>query len=351
MPLASQQQRCSYDAVLVPRSLLRAVIADGCCPLHLRLQLARAMSVESEEQCADFARASGKYCDACQLFTGPSSSSRCPRDHDSEYEKACEAGGIQSCASCLLSCLDHHCSSLVAAYLPLKSILAARACSRDPLQWTTQSGSDDTPRRMVYDRIRVRLWMRRIAELTAGTQDESVFDTKMRNFSDEALRSRMETEMQDALAQMENQIRNFQAEVDRRLEEQESNVRRLVDERVQQELDTILAAEVRKVQELVEERVRQRVAAMFRREVRETMRELQAKLDGLAEENELLSDALAEANLRAKILFWVCHPPILKDAVACSLSRGAEVLLSLKRRANPGAGLACSWWHGTRICP
>eukprot|EP00435_Cladocopium_sp_Y103_P032882 s453_g8.t1 len=35
------------DVVLVPRRLLREVIQDGCCPIHLRLQLARAMDDSS----------------------------------------------------------------------------------------------------------------------------------------------------------------------------------------------------------------------------------------------------------------------------------------------------------------
>merc|ERR1712083_788309 len=94
------------------------------------------------------------------------------------------------------------------------------------------------------------------------------------------------------------------------------HVRRAVEERVQQELNTILASEVVKVQAMVEERVRERVSAIFRREVRETVRELQAKLDALVEENELLHDAFAEANLRAKALFWAMHLPLLPTAAA-----------------------------------
>jgi len=181
--------------------------------------------------------------------------------------------------------------------------------------------------------------MRRVADLTQGTKDESVFETRMRNLSDEALRSRMETEMQEALTHMEEQIRAFQAEVDRRLEEQERNVRRLVEERVQQELDTILASEVVKVHAMVEQRVRERVHAVFRKEVRETVRELQAKQEALAEDNSLLSDAFAEANFRAKTLFWVLHPmPFLQVATTLGL-RNPEVHFSLKRRA----ALACAW--------
>eukprot|EP00913_Durusdinium_trenchii_P007768 g7293.t2 len=41
-------------------------------------------------------------------------------------------------------------------------------------------------------------------------QDESVFETRLRKLADEALRTRMEGEMQDALHQMEEQVRTFQ---------------------------------------------------------------------------------------------------------------------------------------------
>jgi len=197
-----------------------------------------------------------------------------------------------------------------------------------------QRGAEDHgPRHWVHDRIRARLWMRRVADLTKGTKDESVFETQMQSLADEVLRSRMEAEMQEALAHMENEIRAFQAEVDRRLEEQEQNVRRLVDERVQQELDTVLASEIVKVQSMVEERVRERVSAIFRREVRETVRELQTKLDSLVKENELLRDAFAEANLRAKSYFWVMNPPLLQTSIAVSLGLNASALFSLSRRA------------------
>merc|ERR1712039_599777 len=109
-------------------------------------------------------------------------------------------------------------------------------------------------RRWIHNRIRVRLWMCRIADLTAGTNDESIFETQLRSLADEALRSRLNAEMQEALVHVEEQIHRFQAEVDRRFEDQERDVRRAVEERVQQELNTILAAEVVKVQTMVEQR-------------------------------------------------------------------------------------------------
>lgn len=210
-----------------------------------------------------------------------------------------------------------------------------------------QRGVDCGPLGWVHDRIRARLWLRRIADVTHGTKDESVFETRLRSLADEALRSRMETEMQEALVHMEERIRAFQLEVDRRLEDQADHVRRLAEERVQQELDAILASEVVKVQAMVEERVRERVGAIFRREVRETVRELQVKLDALAEENELLRDAFSEANLRAKSLFWALHPPPLHTMAAAAAGLSFGTLFSMRRRAL----IACIAWQGPSVVP
>jgi len=159
----------------------------------------------------------------------------------------------------------------------------------------------------------------------------------MRNLADEALRSRMDAEMQETLGRMEDQIQRFQAEVDHRLEEQEKHVRRVVEERVQQELDSELA----KVQQMVEERVRERVGSVLRREVRETIREAQARLTFLAGENDVLRDAFAEANLRAKSLFWAVHPSMSQVTSAGSVGL-VKLALSWESRAM----LACSWHDG-----
>lgn len=234
--------------------------------------------------------------------------------------------------------LPGQCLVGVAAYLPLAEVLSVRACSREPLQWAMEcEAQEHGPRHRVHDRIRTRLWMRRIADLTAGTKDESIFETQMRSLADEALRSRMESEMQEALAHMEQQIQSFQVEVDRRLEEQERHVRRMVEERVQQELDAILVNEVAKVQVMVEERVRERVSTIFRQEVRETVRELQGKLDALLHENVTLSDAFAEANYRAKSFFWALHPHPLRTASVVGAGFSLNCALSLKKRVAIGS--------------
>eukprot|EP00929_Paragymnodinium_shiwhaense_P102462 TRINITY_DN65659_c0_g1_i1.p1 TRINITY_DN65659_c0_g1~~TRINITY_DN65659_c0_g1_i1.p1 ORF type:complete len:373 (+),score=82.09 TRINITY_DN65659_c0_g1_i1:123-1241(+) len=274
------------DAVCVPRSTLREVLDDGCCPLHLRLRLARALvpTPELDAKLDDETR-------------GGSTGSSVPRRHV-HYGMAA---------------LDSRCLDSVATHLPLAEVLNIRVCSREQLQWVMEQGAEEHgPRRLVYDRIRARLWMRRVQDLTAGTKDESVFETTMRSFSDEALRQRMEGEMQDALQHMEEQIHRFQAEVDRRLQEQERHVQKMVEERVQKELDSILEWEA--VKEMVEKRTRELVFALYQFEVRPKFRNFEARMDSLQAEIEILHDAFAEANLRSKALFWAAHPPVLETA-------------------------------------
>eukprot|EP00913_Durusdinium_trenchii_P000721 g672.t1 len=71
-------------------------------------------------------------------------------------------------------------------------------------------------------------------------------------------------------------------------------MKRMVEERVQQELDTILRSEMTKVQSMVEQKVRERVGAIFRNEIQTTVRHMQGKLEELAKENAVLRDAFAE---------------------------------------------------------
>merc|ERR1719217_1865144 len=107
--------------------------------------------------------------------------------------------------------------------------------------------ADEGALRQVHARIRTRLWMRRIQDITAGTEDETVFETQMRSFADEALRRRMETEMREALENVAQQNRAFEAEVERRMHEQEQRTKIMVEERVQEQLDALLGAEMAKV--------------------------------------------------------------------------------------------------------
>jgi len=146
----------------------------------------------------------------------------------------------------------------------------------------------------VQDRIRTRLWIQRVSDITRDTTDETIFETQVRSFANDALRRRMETEMADAKVKMERQIHAFQGEVDRRMEEQAMRVHALVEERVQRQLDTILAIEMEKVRAMVEESVQERVRAVVQRDVRATFCEVQVRLSALARENDRLRTALVE---------------------------------------------------------
>lgn len=327
----------AHDIVPVPRGLLREVLADGCCPLHIRLQLSRYLD-------GKVAPLPVAWCDG--VIEEPSDAVGKVETGDDDENAVLDVS--VPAAVGVLATLDSRCLAGVAAYLPLAEVLSVRACSREPLEWVMQGeceADEQGPCHRVHNRIRTRLWMRRIADLTAGTKDESVFETQLRSLADEALRSRMEEEMQEALAHMEEQIQSFQAEVDRRLEEQERHVRRMVEERVQQELDAILVSEVAKVQVMVEERVRERVSAIFRREVRETVSELQDKLDCLLNENTTLSDAFAEANLRAKTFFWALNPAPLRTAALFGIGFSPCYAFSLKRRVAIGSACQAPFRH------
>eukprot|EP00439_Symbiodinium_sp_Y106_P048099 s1036_g6.t1 len=107
----------------------------------------------------------------------------------------------------------------------------------------------------------------------------------------------------------------------------------MVEERVQQELDTILRSEMMKVQAMVE----QKVGAIFRREIQTTVRHLQEKLEELAKENSVLRDAFAEANLRSKCFYWARNPPAFQSATAIASGMPASALFSLKMRVSLAA--------------
>eukprot|EP00928_Gymnodinium_smaydae_P046921 TRINITY_DN31287_c0_g1_i1.p1 TRINITY_DN31287_c0_g1~~TRINITY_DN31287_c0_g1_i1.p1 ORF type:complete len:377 (-),score=88.86 TRINITY_DN31287_c0_g1_i1:129-1097(-) len=297
--------------------------------MHLRLRLGRLAEGLVEDSSGVGAADVG--CAAASLPADPVPPA--PDVPEAQVEPALEVSPLEGLSAPCLAC--------VVAYLPLAEILAVRTCAQEPLQWAMDHAAEEEsgPQHRVYDRIRARLWLRRVEDITAGTKDESIFETRMRSLADEALRSRMETEMQESLRHMEEQIHQFQSEVDRRLEDQERQVRRMVEERVQQELDTILANEMVKVQAMVEERLRERVGQTFRREVRETVRELKHRLDTLVQENELLSDAFAEANFRAKCLFWASLPPLSGVALLGGGAGAQAALWPLQRRVM----VAISW--------
>eukprot|EP00931_Biecheleriopsis_adriatica_P035049 TRINITY_DN20200_c0_g1_i1.p1 TRINITY_DN20200_c0_g1~~TRINITY_DN20200_c0_g1_i1.p1 ORF type:complete len:782 (-),score=273.35 TRINITY_DN20200_c0_g1_i1:139-2484(-) len=209
--------------------------------------------------------------------------------------------------------LEPTCLVLVVCGLSLEEILALRAVNFSCLQWAmhgaiTQLGEVCK----AHHRIRTRLWISRLEEINSSTADETVYESKVRQLADDALRRRMEAEMADARQDMEDRIRDFHVEVDRRMEAQAVRVHAIVEERVQQQLDTILAAEMEKVRVLVEERVQGRVRQVVQREVYATVCEMQAKLASLAKENEKLRTVFLEhldhSDLCFRSLVWALSP-------------------------------------------
>jgi hypothetical protein len=199
--------------------------------------------------------------------------------------------------------------ALIVARLPLAEVLAVRATSVMGVEWSMHravSGLEELKK--VHDRIRARLWIQRVADLTKDTDDETVFESQVRTLANNALRRRMEGEMIEAKLHMERQIHLFQGEVDRRMEEQALRVHAIVEERVQQQFDAILVAEMEKVRTMVEERVQERVRTVVQSEVRATVCEVQSRLAALARENDCLRAAFIEhSDLCFRSLAWAHH--------------------------------------------
>mmetsp|Transcript_50671 Transcript_50671/g.135013 ORF Transcript_50671/g.135013 Transcript_50671/m.135013 type:complete len:300 (-) Transcript_50671:553-1452(-) len=281
------------DPVLVPRWVLREILLDGSCPLHIRLQLRQVM----ERAC-----------------------------HSANAEATKGPEGAQCSLSALGSCL-----AIVASRLSMSEILALRSVGTGCLDWAMQRAvTGEEGLQKVHDRIRARLWIQRVSDVTRDTSDETIFETQVKSFANDALRRRMESEMANAKIHMERQIHAFQGEVDRRMEEQALRVHAIVEERVQHQLDTILAAEMEKVRALVEERVQDRVRAVVQREVRATVCEVQARLAALACENDRLRCAFVEhSDLCFRSLVWMLSP----NATGF-FARTVRIMWCCKRRLN-----------------
>lgn len=243
----------------VPCHILQEILEDGCCPLHLRSKLQRLMTDSS--QTAD--------------------------------ESECCRG--------ILEDLDDRCTLAITSFLPTAELLAARACSSELLhnamrrpfeadfQGSIQSSSSSSPphaphapsespdlaptRRItdqdtsgvVHDRIRVRLWLQQISQLTAGTADETVFETAVKNYVDSNMRQRLQGEVLAAKQGMAEEVRAAKAsmlqcvqaiseEVDRRVHEKVTSLQAEFDKRVAEQ-DTAL-------REMVERRVSFQTEAM-----------------------------------------------------------------------------------------
>eukprot|EP00747_Dinoflagellata_sp_TGD_P208923 gnl/TRDRNA2_/TRDRNA2_82366_c0_seq1.p1 gnl/TRDRNA2_/TRDRNA2_82366_c0~~gnl/TRDRNA2_/TRDRNA2_82366_c0_seq1.p1 ORF type:complete len:571 (+),score=131.67 gnl/TRDRNA2_/TRDRNA2_82366_c0_seq1:42-1754(+) len=284
-------QGADSDPVVVPRGLLREVIEDGCCPLHLRMALVRAVLQQPV---------------SLPLRPTTHAALSCTADEDSRLSPSSMATLVP-------------CMSVIAAHLPLAEVLALRAASSQGLQWAMQrSAAEHGELRKVHNRIRARLWICRVSDLTDGTSDETIFESQVRSFADDALRRRMEGEMAGAKLHMERQIRAFQQEVDQRMEEQAVRLHAIVEERVQQRLDLILAQEMEKLRNLIEEQVQERVRSVVQQEVRSKLCEVQGRLYALARENDRLRDECAEhSDVCLRTLVWALSPKA-KGPFACT---------------------------------
>jgi len=348
------------DTIPVPRSLIREILEDGTCPLHLRMRLRRVLQPQQPEQLAvnvigetsmpvkvvEEDRPADEHVlehtdvAACEQLVSSEinvepQEDRPADEHVLEHTDvaACEQlvsskinvePQVQASTSCIarpvpvpvplvLTADVAPCLPLVAGSLPLAEILAVRACDTACLMWAMQRAIEQFGELgKVHDRIRTRLWIQRVGDLNVETADETVYETPLRSYANDALRRRMEAEMAAAKTDMERQIHAFQAEVDRRMEEQAIRVHGIVEDRVQQQLDTILAAEMEKVRAMVEERVHGRVRAVVQREVHATVCEMQVRLAVLARENDHLRtaflDHLDHSDLCFRSLVWALSP-------------------------------------------
>eukprot|EP00747_Dinoflagellata_sp_TGD_P022109 gnl/TRDRNA2_/TRDRNA2_128912_c0_seq1.p1 gnl/TRDRNA2_/TRDRNA2_128912_c0~~gnl/TRDRNA2_/TRDRNA2_128912_c0_seq1.p1 ORF type:complete len:370 (-),score=99.23 gnl/TRDRNA2_/TRDRNA2_128912_c0_seq1:108-1217(-) len=268
-----EEWESSTDTVLVRRTLLQEVLRDGTCPVHLRVQLAAALR---QAETADEVRANGSFAIGTPL-----------------------------------ACIDGRCLALVASSLPLAEVLNTRATALGGLAWVMRRAAAEaeaaetahkgreargpaTALRKVHDRIRTRLWVRRIDELTTGTNDETVFVTAMRSFADDALRRRMEAEMRESRAQMEREIHLFHDEIDHRIEEQVARARSMAEEHVLMHLDMIRAEESERAELRANARVRERVMQAL---------EAQAELSNIW--NPAVKEQIAEVRALLRYL-WAC---------------------------------------------
>lgn len=205
------------------------------------------------------------------------------------------------------------CLLRVAAHLPIAELLNVRSCSSWCLAWATQRATPELHElQSLQNRIRARLWVERVASITKDTADETVFETKVRNYANEELRHRMEAEMSEAKVNMERQIHAFQVDVDRRMEEQAVRMHAIIEERVHQQISMILSAEMEKVRTMAEERVQERVRQVLQHEVLATVHEMQSRLTTLATENDQLRNAFIEhldhSDLCYRSLVWALNP-------------------------------------------
>lgn len=240
------------STVQVPSAVLREILQDGCCPLHLRTQLTRLLT-------------------GCSLLP-----------HSTE-----ETNG----SGRLFDDLDAACASSITAFLPLPELLAARSVSseflhnamrrpfeEDVLQLPSSGQNPqiseaplpaERPHKnavtCVHDRIRVRLWLQRMADITAGSADETVFESRVQSFVDVSMRNRVEAEMAAAKYGMAEEVRIAKQNMLQCVQAISEEVDRRVREKVtalQEQFDNRAAEQDQVLREMIEERVSRQTASM-----------------------------------------------------------------------------------------
>mmetsp|Transcript_89081 Transcript_89081/g.147401 ORF Transcript_89081/g.147401 Transcript_89081/m.147401 type:complete len:451 (-) Transcript_89081:89-1441(-) len=290
------------STVSVPRCVLREVLEDGCCPLHLRVQLARVLRGNTCGAAVDSQRVETPPCEALldagldgTLDAGCTSAIAAFMSHEDLL--ATRAAGTEPLCSMMRRPLVEDSSSAVApsarSQLPgaaeldgglgdldhLASIaVAATRGDNELLEVARHLQLVDGPENQgsaapaglsalanVHRRIRVRLWLRRLAELTAGGIDEDIFESSVRSFVDDALRRRLEAEVAAAKRGMEGEVRTAKANMLQCVQAISEEVDRRVREKVaalQEEFDRRAGEQAHGLREMVEQRVSEQTLAL-----------------------------------------------------------------------------------------
>jgi len=227
-------------SVAVPRHVVHELLEDCGSAAHVQVQLMRALA--------------GNLC--------------------GRHGAAFATTGLQG--------LDGCCTSAIASFLPQTDVLSVRAAGVEPLcnimvshlceEDDAGSNSNELSEApltsslsTVHERIRVRLLLRRLSEITAHTPDEHVFETQVRSFVDESLRRRLEGEVAAAKKGMEEEVRMAKAGMLRCVQEISVEVDRRVHDKIaalQEEMDRLSAEQARGLREMIEKRVCEQTAAL-----------------------------------------------------------------------------------------
>lgn len=279
----------------IPERLVQEIIEDGCCPLHLRLQLARAQEINDPIDCkaedfiAEDDESSSVACTALAvvgLLGGPMHPvGGCYTSLSTHLEVGdlLAVRAASSSAMCGLMQRPEHeaenCFVEGKGFARTQPIQAeapeatADAEHREPTHVEQQEAEAHvaviytrrSARGRVHDGIRCRLWLQRLYLLTKDTPDEQVFETAVRSYVDEALRRRLTAEVEAARGLMEEEVREAKATMLQCVQAISEEVDRRVREKVsllQEEFDRKANEQVRALQDAVERRVGEQTAAL-----------------------------------------------------------------------------------------